>query len=138
MSPHVPIFILAITFLFLNYFSNGFLLNVYLRESFRMVYNMNRFPENFRFRPAPIRPYQVKYPKIFQIDHRRILECSTRPKLHFNIKFDPTYFRSFLYKNSRIYGTIFSFSGITFSEVKISPRCLGNSCLAQRALSKGI
>ena len=58
---------LVIILFILIYFSSGFQDHTYLGKGFRMVYNMNRFPENFRFRPVPIRSYQVQYLKFFQM-----------------------------------------------------------------------
>ena len=40
-------------------FSSDFLHDNQLRSRFRMIYNMNRFSENFRSRPVPVRPCQV-------------------------------------------------------------------------------
>ena len=44
-------------------FSSGFLHDNQFRNHFRMIYNINRFPEIFRFQPVPVRSYQVRYPK---------------------------------------------------------------------------
>ena len=48
-------------------FSSGFLHDNQLRNHFQVIYNMDRFPGNFRSRPVPVRPCQVWYPKFLQM-----------------------------------------------------------------------
>ena len=60
------------TFLVINLdvlvrFSSGFLHDNQLRNRFRMIYNMDRSPENFRPRLVPVRPCQVRYLKFLQM-----------------------------------------------------------------------
>ena len=81
-------------------FSSGFCMIINFVTAFEWYITwigLRKISDPDRYRSGPARSDTWNFSKWPE----KILECSTRPRLHYNTKFDPTYFRNFRDKNSR-------------------------------------